>query len=310
VTLLETHHAIAADKGEAAAIAFKAGLDIELPSNECTPHLETALQRGQIAMEELDETVSRILTEKLRIGLFEKPYADEEAIALRTPESLELARKIATQGITLLENDGVLPLAANKKLAVIGPTADDPLALLGDYAFPVHLINSDASTDTAHVITPLQGLRSAIGDAQVTFSQGCYILETRGSGTPVFPGDMADHASLSLNSPVSERTDLIEDAVQAAAAADVAILCLGDLSGIFQTGTVGEGSDVDDLALPGVQNELLDAVLATNTPVVVVVSRRNGVGGCSDRCSGAIRTAYTVYSTKCRCVPLSLQPQV
>ncbi len=281
VTLLETHHAIAADKGEAAAIAFKAGLDVELPSNECTPHLETALARGQITMDEIDEVVRRILTEKFRIGLFENPYADEDAIALRTPEALDLAREVATQGTTLLENDGVLPFALNTKLAVIGPTADDPLALLGDYAFPVHLINSDATTDTDHVITPLVGLRAALGDDHVSFAQGCYILETRGSGAPVFPGDMADHASLSLNSPVSTRTDLIPEAVAAATAADVAVLCLGDLSGIFQTGTVGEGSDVDSLELPGVQQQLLDAVLETGTPVVVVLSsgRPYNLGG-------------------------------
>lgn len=281
ITLLETHHAIAADKGEAAAIAFKAGLDIELPSHECTLHLETALARGQITMDEIDAVVRRILTEKFRIGLFENPYADEGAIALRTPHAVDLAREVATQGITLLENDGVLPLALQAKLAVIGPTADDPLALLGDYAFPVHLINSDATTDTDHVITPLAGLRKALGGDRVTFAQGCYILETRGSGTPVFPGDMADHASLMLNSPVSTRTDLIADAVAAAAAADVAVLCLGDLSGIFQTGTVGEGSDVDTLALPGVQQQLLDAVLETGTPVIVVLSsgRPYNLGG-------------------------------
>lgn len=281
VTLLETHHAIATDKGEAAAIAFKAGLDVELPSNECTPHLETALARGQITMDEIDEVVRRILTEKFRIGLFEKPYADERAVALRTTEALDLAREVATQGITLLENCGVLPLASKAKLAVIGPTADDPLALLGDYAFPVHLINSDATTDTEHVITPLAGLRSALGESSVTFAQGCYILETRGSGAPVFPGDMADHASLMLNSPVSTRTDLIADAVSAATAADVAVLCLGDLSGIFQTGTVGEGSDVDTLALPGLQQQLLNAVLDTGTPVVVVLSsgRPYNLGG-------------------------------
>ena len=281
VTLLETHHAIAADKSEAAAIAFRAGLDVELPSNECTPHLETALARGQITMDDIDEVVRRILTEKFRIGLFENPYADEGAIALRTPEALDLAREVATQGTTLLENNGVLPLSPQTKLAVIGPTADDPLALLGDYAFPVHLINSDATTDTDHVITPLQGLRDALGDDNVTFAQGCYILETRGSGTPVFPGDMADHESLMLNSPVSPRTDLIADAVTAASAADVAVLCLGDLSGIFQTGTVGEGSDVDTLDLPGVQQQLLDAVLATRTPVVVVLSsgRPYNLGG-------------------------------
>ena len=281
VTLLATHHAIAADKGEAAAIAFKAGLDVELPSNECTPDLATALERGQITMGEVDEIVRRILTEKFRIGLFENPYADEGAIALRTPEALALAREVATQGTTLLENNGVLPLASAAKLAVIGPTANDPLALLGDYAFPVHLINSDATTDTAHVITPLEGLRLALGKDRVSFAQGCYILETRGSGTPVFPGDMADHASLMLNSPVSTRTDLIADAVNAAAAADVAVLCLGDLSGIFQTGTVGEGSDVDSLDLPGVQQQLLNAVLDTGTPVVVVLSsgRPYNLGG-------------------------------
>jgi len=75
ITLLKTHHAIAADKGEAAAIAFKAGLDVELPANECTPHLEAALARGQITMDEIDQIVRRLLTEKFRIGLFEQPYA-------------------------------------------------------------------------------------------------------------------------------------------------------------------------------------------------------------------------------------------
>ncbi|SLN63296.1 glycoside hydrolase family 3 N-terminal domain-containing protein [Pseudooctadecabacter jejudonensis] len=281
VTLLETHHAIAADKGEAAAIAFKAGLDVELPSNECTPHLETALSRGQINMDDINEVVRRILTEKFRIGLFERPYADEGAITLRTPEALALAREVATQGTTLLENNGILPLGDTAKLAVIGPTADDPLALLGDYAFPVHLINSDATTDTDNVITPLAGLRAALGQDRVTFAQGCYILETRGSGAPVFPGDMADHESIKRNSPVSDRIDLIADAVVAAKAADVAVLCLGDLSGIFQTGTVGEGSDVDTLALPGVQQQLLDAVLDTGTPVIVVLSsgRPYNLGG-------------------------------
>jgi len=295
VTLLETHHAIAANKGEAAAIAFKAGLDVELPSNECTPHLETALERGQICVDDVDEVVRRILTEKFRIGLFEKPYAAEDAIALRTPEALDLAREVATQGTTLLQNNGVLPLDPKAKLAVIGPTANDPLALLGDYAFPVHLINSDATTDTAHVITPLAGLRAALGEDRVRFAQGCYILETRGSGTPVFPGDMADHASLMLNSPVSTRTDLIADAVAAAKAADVAVLCLGDLSGIFQTGTVGEGSDVDTLELPGVQQQLLDAVLQTGTPVVVVLSsgRPYNLGGREKDLSAYLMTHFS-----------------
>jgi len=295
ITLLATHHAIAADFAEAAAMAFKAGLDVELPSNECAPHLEQALERGQITMDEIDAVVDRILTEKFRIGLFENPYADEGAIALRTPQALDLAREVATQGTTLLENDGILPLGDTAKLAVIGPTADDPLALLGDYAFPVHLINSDATTDTDHVVTPLAGLRAALGEDRVTFAQGCYILETRGAGAPVFPGDMADYESLKRNSPVSERTELIADAVAAASAADVAVLCLGDLSGIFQTGTVGEGSDVDTLALPGVQQQLLNAVLGTGTPVIVVLSsgRPYNLGGRENDLAAYVMTHFS-----------------
>ncbi|MES0864854.1 glycoside hydrolase family 3 N-terminal domain-containing protein [Ruegeria sp. SCPT10] len=272
ISLLETHHAIAHDKGEAAAIAFRSGLDLELPSNECTPHLEHALKQGQITLHDIDAVVQRLLSEKFRLGLFEQPYADEGAIALRTQGAIELAREAGAQGVTLLENNGTLPLSPATKIAVIGPTANDPLALLGDYAFPVHLINNDADTDTAHVVTPLQGLKAQFGAENVTFAQGCYILETRGSGNPVFPGDMADTASLALNSPVSTRTDLIAHAVQTAKAADVTVLCVGDLSGIFQTGTVGEGSDVDTLDLPGVQQQLLDALLDAGQAVIVVMS--------------------------------------
>ena len=98
---------------------------------------------------------------------------------------------------------------------------------------------------------------------------------------PVFPGDVEDSATLKLNSPLSTRLDLIPEAVAAAESADIAIVCVGDLSGIFQTGTVGEGSDVDTLNLPGVQQQLLDAVAATGTPTIVVLTsgRPYNLGG-------------------------------
>ena len=79
--------------GEAAAKAFKAGLDIELPADECAAHLGEAVRRGLLSIETVDAIVRRILTEKLLLGLFEKPYVDEEAIELQTPATVELARE-------------------------------------------------------------------------------------------------------------------------------------------------------------------------------------------------------------------------
>lgn len=272
VSLLYQHHGIAADAAEAAALAFNAGLDIELPSDDCAPALEQALQRGLIDSATIDAIVTRILTEKIRLGLFEKPYADEGAIVLRTEDAIATARAVAEQSVVILDNDGTLPLKPGAKLAVIGPTADDPLALLGDYAFPVHLILSDYKENTRAIVTPRQGLERVFGADKIRFAQGCWILEERSFGAPVFPGDVADSAGIEQVSRLSTRLDAVPEAVAAARAADVAIVCVGDLSGIFQTGTVGEGSDVDTLALPGVQQALLEAVVATGTPTIVVIT--------------------------------------
>lgn len=294
VSLLYTHHGVAADRAEAAALAFNAGLDIELPADDCASRLREALDRGLITMDTIDETVRRVLGEKFRLGLFEKPFADDGAVALRTEETVELAREVAEQAIVILDNDGILPLDEELRIAVIGPTADDPLAQLGDYSFPVHLINCDEHEDAANVITPLAGLREAFGTDRVTFAQGCFILEERGAGAPVFPGDVEDNTNLQLDSLLSKRLDLIDEAMDAASAADVAIVCLGDLSGIFQTGTVGEGSDVDALDLPGIQQKLLDAVLATGKPVVVVLTsgRPYNLGGAEPKLAAQVMAFF------------------
>jgi len=111
------------------------------------------------------------------------------------------------------------------------------------------------------------------------------ILEHRLPGAPVFPGDVRDRAGVEPTSPVNLRTDLIPAAVAAAEAADIAIVFVGDLAGLFQTGTVGEGSDTDSLTLPGVQQQLLERVVATRTPTIVVVSggRPYNLGGLEAR---------------------------
>ncbi|WP_319533135.1 glycoside hydrolase family 3 N-terminal domain-containing protein [uncultured Cohaesibacter sp.] len=295
VSLLYQHHGIAADEAEAAALSFNAGLDIELPGDDCAKDLSAAIERGLISEKTVDEIVRRVLVEKFRIGLFEKPYSDDKAIVLQSDKSVDVARKVAEQSITILSNNGILPLKSGQKVAVIGPTADDPLALLGDYSFPVHLIHNDEEEEIANVVTPLAGLRQMLGgSSSITYARGCNILDERKAGAPVFPGDVDDSSSLEQASSLSERLDMIPEAVAAAEASDVAIVCVGDLSGIFQTGTVGEGSDVDSLRLPGVQQELLEAVVATGKPVIVVLSsgRPYNLGGLEDKLAAQVMTFF------------------
>jgi beta-glucosidase-like glycosyl hydrolase len=287
ISLLYQHHNLARDRAEAAALAFGAGLDIELPADDCVACLGEAVSRGLLSMETIDAAVARILVEKLRLGLFERPYVDEGRIELQSPSTVALAREVARQSVVVLENQGILPFdpGRDQKIALIGPTADDPLAPLCGYSFPAHLILNDAGESASQVTTPRAAFAKAFGPDRVAYAQGCVIIEERRYGSPVFPGDVETSTSLDQPSPVSTRTDLIPAAVACAQAGDVAVVCVGDLSGLFQTGTVGEGSDADSLDLPGVQQQLLEAVVATGKPVVVVLTsgRPYNLGGLEDR---------------------------
>jgi beta-glucosidase len=291
ISLLYQHHNLARDPAEAAALAFNAGLDIELPADDCASHLAEAVRRGLLPVPTIDAIVRRILTEKIRLGLFERPYVEEGAIELQAPATVELAREVARQAVVVLENDGILPLDPGKgqRIALIGPTADDPLALLCGYSFPVHLILNDAGESAGQVVTPRAAFEKAF-PGQVGYAKGCHIIEERKYGSPVFPGDVEKSTTLEQASPVSRRSDLIPAAVECARAADVAVVCVGDLAGLFQTGTVGEGSDADSLGLPGVQQQLLDAVVATGKPVVVVLTsgRPYNLGGLEEKVAALV----------------------
>lgn len=287
ISLLYQHHNLAADRAAAAALAFNAGLDIELPADDCVAALGDAVSRGLLSMETIDAVVGRILSEKIRLGLFERPYADEGAIDLQSAATVALAREVARESVVVLENRGVLPLdpAKEPRIALIGPTADDTLAPLCGYSFPAHLILNDAGESASQVVTPRAAFETVFGRDRVAYAQGCFIIEERKYGSPVFPGDVEASTSLDQPSPISTRTDLIPAAVAAAQASDVAVVCIGDLAGLFQTGTIGEGSDADSLDLPGVQQPLLEAVVATGRPVVVVLTsgRPYNLGGLEDK---------------------------
>lgn len=288
VSLLHQHHGVSHDAAQSAALAFNAGLDVELPKDDCARHLATAVERRLMTMTKVDEIVSRILTEKFRLGLFEQPYTDVSAIDLQSDEARKAARDVATSSITLLENNGILPLQGRPRVAVIGPTADDPLALLSGYSFPVHLIISDMADSAVQVTTPLAALRHYLGDDHIDYAKGCHIIEKRLAGAPVFPGDSSGKPMQS--SPVSTDQRLIPDAVAVARRNDVVVVCVGDLAGLFQSGTVGEGSDTDSLTLPGVQQQLLEALVATGKPVVVVMTggRPYNLQGLEDHVAGLL----------------------
>ena len=295
INLLYAHHGVAKDKAEAAALAFNAGLDIELPGFECAEHLQQAIERREISEEKINEIVARVLAEKFRLGLFENPYADESQVSLQSDSARELAKEVALQSIVLLENKGILPLnvAQKPKVAVIGPTADDQLAMFSGYSFPVHLIIANMQEERVqYAKTPLQALTERFGANNVSYAKGCEILTERNPEAPVFPGDVDSEkaASLERTSPISRDTSQIQDAVACARQSDVAIVFVGDLSGLFQTGTVGEGSDTDSLQLPGVQEELLRQVVATGTPTMIVMTsgRPYALNGLEDQAAAVL----------------------
>lgn len=293
VSLLYQQHRVAGDAADAAALAFNAGLDVELPADDCAQHLRLALARGAITQQTVDRIVARVLTEKFRLGLFEQRFADRAgAPVLRSQASLECAREAARQAIVILHNRAnLLPLepAAARRIALIGPTAADPLGQLSGYSYHAHGVAPGAALDCSHIVTPLQGMREIFGAAQVCHAPGCAILEAQAVGAnasvPVFPGDVRQTAGAAQRAaPVSQCTAGIAAAVQLARDADLAVVCVGDLAGLFQRGTVGEGSDCASLDLPGVQQQLLAAVVASGTPTIAVLTggRPYNLGGLED----------------------------
>ncbi len=269
LNLLCTFHRIAASPGEAARLALQAGLDAELPALDFfAGPLKAEVEAGRVPLSAVDEAVRRVLRLKFRLGLFERPYVDVAAATAQfdTSEQRALARRAGGACVVLLQNDGILPLPQTaRRIAVIGPAADDQRLLQGDYHYPAHqeiiFLRSDgtASFDDAPAargayapgpyytphVTPLAALRAALGDTTLEYVRGCGVL-----------GD--------------DRSEL-DAAVHAAQGADAAVVVVGGKSGLMRPVTVGEGNDATDLDLTGLQEDLVKAVASTGTPLVVVV---------------------------------------
>ncbi len=266
VLMIHNFHNVAADKSLAGSLALTAGIDVELPTIACYGDpLRAALKAGDLNLETVDLSVSRHLQKKIELGLFENPYVDEGRVleVFETPENRKLAREIATQSIVLLKNDGLLPLNKTiKTLAVIGPNADNGRNQLGDYSYAavLQLMRLQAPADSnfvdvdvdklaehdVKVVTVFEGIKTSVSsDTKVLYARGCENL--------------------------SEDTSGFEEAVNAAKQADAVVLVLGDQSGLVPSCTTGETRDSADLKLPGVQEQLAQAIIAIGKPVAVVL---------------------------------------
>ncbi|MFI1757948.1 beta-glucosidase [Streptomyces sp. NPDC020571] len=263
IAFLKTLHGVAADWADAAGLALRAGIDVELPNVKTFgAPLAEAVADGRVPEALVDRALRRILTQKARLGLLDPdwnplpaalegadlddPAALRGRIDLDGPENRALARTIAEEAVVLLSNDGTLPLERPRRIALLGPNADEAVAVLGCYSFPQHIgVRHPGTPHGIELPTLRDALAAEFPDAEITVVRG----------TGIDDGDLTS----------------LREAARAAREADIALVVLGDRAGLFGRGTSGEGCDVETLALPGAQQQLLDALLDMETPLVTVL---------------------------------------
>ena len=271
-----THHT-AASSQEAGIQALLAGVDVDLGGN-CFSKLVDAVKQGKVSEEAVNTAVKRVLRLKFEMGLFERPYVNAKTTQkeVHNDAAVATAKQTAMESITLLKNDGILPLSKDIKVAVVGPNADNVYNMLGDYTAP----QADGK-----VVTVLNGIKSLIGEASCVYAKGCAVRDTQDSDIPA--------------------------AVEAAMQADVVVAVVGGSSArdfktsYEDTGAAssvqqfvsdmecGEGFDRATLDLLGRQMELLDALKKTGKPLVVVyIEGRPLNKNWADENANALLTAY------------------
>jgi beta-glucosidase len=236
-------HVVPSQK-EAGALALKAGVDVGISYEEgYMSKMTENVNEGKVSMALIDRAVHRILKQKFRLGLFENPFVDpDHAVSVsHTKESQDLALQVAREGLVLLKNEkSLLPLKKDiRSIAVIGPNADNNRNQLGDYI--PNVIPQD-------VVTILKGIKNKVSEkTKVSYVKGCNVIGNE------------------LNE--------IPNAQKAAKNADVAIIVVGENERRAPkgTGTDGEGFDIANLDLTGMQEDLVKAVYETGTPVIVIL---------------------------------------
>jgi beta-glucosidase len=254
-------HNFAKDSADAGVRALKAGLDMEMAltvKNSAYRSLPQSLARGEIEEADLNGAVRRVLRAKFQMGLFDTPYVDQSLVnaVLDNPAHRIAAREAAERSFVLLRNqDKILPLSADGlgSIAVIGPLADSARDTLGPWIF---------DHDLTETVTVLAGIRTKLGNmAPVSYSPGVsMIARLNPSFFDALPGfDVAARVAVDDDAEIARAVALAE-------AADCAVLVLGEAQNM-----IGEAASSSSLDLPGRQQDLLEAVIATGKPVVLLL---------------------------------------
>jgi len=289
ISFLQLLHKVAGTEGDAAALGLEAGVDVELPTVHCYgAALTEAVSDGRIAIDLVDRAARRVLLQKCELGLLDPDWRAEPSalididhgldgdiddargsLALDASEHRAVARRMAEESVVLVANSGMLPISQTARIAIVGPRADDPLAMLGCYTFPSHVGSQHPLTPFGvEVPTLLEAMRAEFSDASITSARGCNVDDDDTSG--------------------------FAEAIEISRAADVCVVALGDRAGLFGRGTSGEGCDVDDLRLPGVQVDLVKAIMRTGTPVVLVLvaGRPYALGEFSEEAAAIVQSFF------------------
>ncbi|MGH9529024.1 MAG: glycoside hydrolase family 3 N-terminal domain-containing protein, partial [Terriglobales bacterium] len=262
-------HGIARDSSEAVRKAISAGVDMDMAGGDFGTQLPALVKSGAVPMSVLDEAVRRVLRIKFQAGLFDNPYTDPRRAHddILSPANLEVERKLAQESIVLLKNqNNLLPLdpnmlgQSNKTIAIIGQLADSKADQLGPWAG-----NGKASD----AVTPLEAIKARLPHANILYAKGADILSMekvyKNPGLHGFvPAPKTATGAASGDNGTG--TANMQDAIAAANKADVVIMVLGELAQM-----TGEASSRASLDLPDQQQQLLEAIVATGKPVVLVL---------------------------------------
>lgn len=233
---------VAASEKEASRLALESGNDMMMNAPEFYDAIIDLVQSGEVDEKLLDEAVERILTVKMRFGLFDNPFKQADASYLGCEEHLQLNKEIARESTVLLKNDGILPLGEHKKILVVGPSADDIRCHYGDWTYFSHPLPDYDTKPVRPYVTLSEGVRELAKrhDCSVEYVKGAEIDEEIAGG--------------------------IEEATKAAKKADIILFACGD-----NIQLAAEGCDRADVRLPKAQRELFGALRKTGKPIVTAL---------------------------------------
>lgn len=251
------NHGVVKDEYEAGALALNAGVDMDMQGSVFATQVAKLIKDKKLTLQQVDLAVYRILEAKYNLGLFKDPYLYCDSVRaqkeIMSPENLAAARDIAKRSIVLLKNEErVLPLKKQGRIALIGPLADSKRDMIGNWS---------AAGDWQKAVSLLDGLKEKLGsNATIDYAPGAYV-----TGDTGMLRKLLNYRPLE-NADTANAQKMLNDAVALAAKADVVIMALGESQGM-----TGEAASRTDIGIPENQRTLLKAVLATGKPVVLVL---------------------------------------